>query len=174
MKQILLFLLCLGNVYAGVVNLSQDKANELIEQREKFFTQVFLVPYEPSKLLLDSDKKLVFIFFCKHPIKGGYEFPCGEVNGEEVGIRKYFIKATSIEEAYKIFEAKEQKLQKNVNMYDYGEEESNKDDEVGSYYVWDNRGRFWIINMGYDSGSITIYTQAKDYIEVIYQWSVDW
>ena len=30
MKWIVLFLLCLGNVYAGVVNLSQDKANEII------------------------------------------------------------------------------------------------------------------------------------------------
>lgn len=173
MKRIVLFLLCLGNVYAGVVNLSQDKANEIIGQREKFFTQVFLVPYDTSKLSLDSGKKLAFIDLCKYPAKG-YEFPCGKVNSEEVGIRKYFIKATSIEEAYKIFEAKEQKLQKNVNMYDYGEEESNKDDEVGSYYVWDNMGRFWVINMGYDSGSITIYTQTKDYIEVIHQWSVDW
>lgn len=59
-------------------------------------------------------------------------------------------------------------------MYDYGEKESSKDDEVGSYYVWDNMGRLWVINMGYDSGSITIYTQTKDYIEVIHQWSVDW
>ena len=173
MKWIVLFLLCLGNVYAGVVNLSQDKANELIGQREKFFTQVFLVPYDTSKLSLDSDKKLAFIDLCKYPA-GGYQFPCGNINGEEVGIRKYFIKAKSIEEAYKIFGAKGQKLQKNVNMYDYGEEESNKDDEVGSYYVWDNMGRFWIIAMGYDSGSITIYTQKEDIIEVIYQWSVDW
>ena len=108
MKWIVLFLLCLGNVCAGVVNLSQDKANEIIGQREKFFTQVFLVPYDTSKLSLDSDKKLAFIDLCKYPAKG-YEFPCGKVNGEEVGIRKYFIKATSIEEAYKIFEAKEQK-----------------------------------------------------------------
>ena len=126
-----------------------------------------------SKLSLDSGKKLAFIDLCKYPAKG-YEFPCGKVNGEEVGIRKYFIKATSIEEAYKIFEAKEQKLQKNVNMYDYGEEESNKDDEVGSYYVWDNMGRFWVINMGYDSGSITIYTQPtqKDKIDFAHQTKV--
>ena len=59
-------------------------------------------------------------------------------------------------------------------MYDYGEEESNKDDEVGCYYIWDNIERFWVINMGYDSGSITIYTQKEDVVEVIYQWSVDW
>ena len=45
---------------------------------------------------------------CKYPTKG-YEFPCGEVNGEEVGIRKYFIKAKSIEEAYKIFGGKRAK-----------------------------------------------------------------
>ena len=41
MKWIVLFLLCLGNVYAGVVNLSQDKANEIIGQREKFLPKSF-------------------------------------------------------------------------------------------------------------------------------------
>lgn len=165
MKQILFFLCLCVSVYAGTMGLSKDKASEMIEQREKFFTNAFLVPYDTERLSLDSSKKLAFIDLCKYRTEG-YEFPCGERSGEEIGIRKYFIKAKNIEEAYKIFETKGQKLQKNVNMYDYGEEESNKDDEVGSYYVWDN--------MGYDSGSITIYTQTKDYIEVIHQWSVDW
>lgn len=173
MKQILLFLCFYVSVYAGVVNLSKEQANEMIEQRAKFFTQVFLVPYDTQKLSLDSDKKLSFIDLCKYPAKG-YEFPCGEVYGEVNGIRKYFIKAKNIEEAYKIFEPKEQKLQRNVNIYDYGEEESNKDDEVGSYYIWDNVGRFWIINIGYDSGSITIFTQKNDMVEVIDQWNMHW
>lgn len=174
MKQILLFICLSVSAYAGVVNLSKDKANEIVEQRIKFFTQVFLVPYDTSKLSLDSIKKLAFIDLCKYPA-GGYQFSCGNINGEEVGIRKYFIKAKSIQEAYHLFEAQSalSAIPKS-NLYDYGEEESNKDDEVGIYYIWDIEGRFWIIGMGYDSGSITIYTQKEDIIEVIYQWSVDW
>lgn len=171
MKQILFFL-CVS-VYAGTMGLSKEKASEMIEQREKFFINAFLVPYDTGKLSLDSSKKLAFIDLCKYRTKS-YEFPCGERSGEEVGIRKYFIKAKSIEEAYKIFETKGQKLQRNVNIYDYGEAESNKDDEVGSYYIWDNVGRFWVISMGYDGGSMTIFTQKSDMVEVIYQWSVDW
>ena len=35
-------------------------------------------------------------------------------------------------------------------------------------------GRFWVINMGYDSGSITIYTQTtqKDKIDFAHQTKV--
>lgn len=173
MKQILFFLCLCVSVYAGTMRLSKDKASEMIGQREKFFTNAFLVPYDTERLSPDSGRKLAFIDLCKYRTKG-YEFPCGERSGEEVGIRKYFIKAKSIEEAYKIFETKGQKLQKNVNIYDYGGIESNKDDEVGSYYIWDNVGRFWVISMGYDGGSMTIFTQKSDMVEVIYQWSVDW
>lgn len=173
MKQMLLFVCLSVSVYAEVVNLSKDKANEIIKQRIKFFTQVFSVSYDTSKLSLDSDKKLAFIDLCKYSA-GGYQFPCGNINGEEVGIRKYFIKAKSIEEAYHLFKAQnELSAIPKSNLYDYGEE-SNKVDEVGIYYIWDTKDRFWVIGMGYDSGSITIYTQTKDYIEVIHQWSVDW
>lgn len=174
MKQILFFLCLCVSVYAGTMRLSKEKVNEMIEQRERFFTNAFLVPYDTENLSLDSDKKLVFIDLCKYRAKG-YQFPCGKRSSEEVGIRKYFIKATSIEEAYHLFETQnELSTIPKSNLYDYGEAESNKDDEVGSYYIWDTKGRFWVIAMGYDSGSITIYTQSKDYIEVIYQWSVDW
>ena len=91
MKQILLFLYFCASAYAGVVNLSKEQANEMIEQRTRFFTQVFLVPYDTQKLSLDSDKKLAFIDLCKYPAKG-YEFPCGEVYGEVNGIRNILLK----------------------------------------------------------------------------------
>lgn len=175
MKKFLFILcLCITNLGAETLNLNENVAHSMIEQRMKFFKEVFLVQYEKNKLSLDFDKKSYFIDLCKYPT-GGYQFPCGNINGEEVGIRKYFIEAKNIEEAYYLFKAQyELSTMPKINLYDYGKIKSNKEDEVGTYYIWDRQGRFWVINMGYDSGSITIYTQTKDYIEVIYQWSVDW
>ncbi len=49
-KQMLLFLYLSMSVYAGVMNLSKEKANEMIKQRAKFFTKVFLVPYNTKTL----------------------------------------------------------------------------------------------------------------------------
>ena len=73
MKQILFFLCLCVSVYAGTMELSKEKASEMIEQREKFFTNAFLVPYDTGKLSLDSSKKLAFIDLCKY-IMRGYSF----------------------------------------------------------------------------------------------------
>lgn len=129
--------------------------------------------YDKAKIEKDLTKKLDFIDLCKYPTSG-YSFACGKISGEEAGIRKYFIKDKSIEQAYKIFENHNLAFPKDTNLYDYSKAYSNKDDGVGSYYIWDNERRLWVINMGYDSGSIEIYTQTDKYVEVIYQWGVDW
>ncbi|TKX29416.1 hypothetical protein CQA38_04870 [Campylobacter sp. MIT 12-5580] len=175
MKKLIIFIsiLC-SSLYSGIVELSEDEANKLIEQRQGFFTPSLAVPYDKAKIELDFDKKLEFIDLCKYKTKG-YEFPCGEINDEKVGIRKYFIKTKSIAEAFVLFrDFNELETLPKINLYDYGEDKSNKEDEVGLYYIFDKEGRFWVIAMGYDSGSISIYKQEKEYIEVIYQWSVDW
>lgn len=120
-------------------------------------------------------KIILFLLICVNIEQVAMNSLVDNVNGEDIGIRKYFIKAKDIKEAYILFRQKhEMKTLPDKNLYDYGESESNKDDEVGTYYIHDIKGKFWVIGMGYDSGSITIYRQTKDYIEVIYQWSIDW
>lgn len=173
-KYAVFIVLFCGSLYSATIKIDDTQAATMIDEREKFFSEVFLVQYDETKIQKDSQNNLVFIDLCKYRTSG-YEFPCGNVNGENIGIRKYFIKAKDIKEAYILFRQKhEMKTLPDKNLYDYGESESNKDDEVGIYYIHDIKGKFWVIGMGYDSGSITIYRQTKDYIEVIYQWSIDW
>ena len=75
MKIILIFLCLFLNLYAGVMELSSDETNEMVEQRSKFFTQIFLVRYDKTKISLD-DQQLHYIDLCKYQ-PDGYQFPCG-------------------------------------------------------------------------------------------------
>lgn len=47
------------------MELSSDETNEMVEQRSKFFTQIFLVRYDKTKISLD-DQQLHYIDLCKY------------------------------------------------------------------------------------------------------------
>ncbi|RDU61624.1 hypothetical protein CQA53_09890 [Helicobacter didelphidarum] len=171
MRKIIL-LLCLSlSLKADIIKLDSEASSNLINEREMFFSEALGVAYDKVKIKRDS-KDMEFIDLCQYP-PSGYKFNCSTMNNEQiVGIKKYFIHTKSIQEAYETLNDSTEKLPTS-NIYDYGKEASNRDDEVGNYYIWD-KGRLWIIGMGYDSGSISIYQQKGDIVEVIYQWSVDW
>lgn len=171
MKKII-FLICLGiSLRAGVIELNNEISHSLISEREDFFSEAFDIVYDKAKTKLDS-KGFEFIDLCKYQLSG-YKFNCLSINKEQIaGIKKYFIHTENIQKAYKIFNNSNDELPK-TNIYDYGETESNIDDGVGNYYIWDN-GKIWIIKMGYDGGSITIYQQKSMMVEIIYQWSLEW
>jgi len=121
----LIFLICLGvSLRAGIIELNDEIADSLISERERFFSKVFDVVYDKSKIKLDS-KGLEFIDLCKYP-PSGYRFNCSSINNEQIaGIKKYFIHTENIQKAYKIFNNSNKELQK-TNIYDYGETKSNR------------------------------------------------
>ena len=99
-----------------------------------------------------------------------------DINSEESGIRKYFIKAKDMEENYNLLVEAEYQLPAlpTKNLYVYGQVDSNKEDGVWEITIFGtNKGRFWIIGISYDGGGISIYTQKKGGggVEVITQWS---
>lgn len=154
--------------YGGVMELSESQVQNLLPQQEDF-AEALALPYDESTLELDSSKNLRFMDLCKKSV--GEKFFCNKDYG--TGIRKYRINAPSIAEAHKLFTGSTESLPEK-SIYDYGEDEGSKEDEVGTYYVWDKQGRLWIIGRGYDSMSVTIYAQVKDHIEVIEESRMFW
>lgn len=161
--------------------LSDDEAKIELSAAKKYMQsimQVTTLKYDSSKIQTDENG-LEFIDLCKHRIVAGidYEDKCiiNQFDGEAIsGIAKYFIKAKSIDEAFKIYKQNDNIELPKSNSYDYSNDGSLKADGVGEWYLWDDKGGLWLVGRGYDSGSVAIFTQKGEFIEVIYQWNMFW
>ena len=164
--------------------LSDDYAKRVLDEIKKYmsfivspegFSALDALAYDSAKMQVDENNGLEFIDLCKHRIVDGvkyqgifqgetYDSNCivSDTQGEIDRIRKYFIKAKSIDEAFGLYYKTKDKAPKG-NVY--------KDDGVSIYYIWEN-GRLWISSSGYNGGSATIFTQKGDFVEVIYRWSI--
>ena len=163
--------------------LSDDYAKRVLDEIKKYmsfivspegFSALDALTYDSAKVQVDKNNDLEFIDLCKHRIVDGvkyqgifqgetYDSNCivSDTQGEIDRIRKYFIKAKSIDEAFGLYYKTKDKAPKG-NVY--------KDDGVSIYYIWEN-GRLWISSSGHNGGSVTIFTQKGDFVEVIYRWS---
>ena len=164
--------------------LSDDYAKRVLDEIKGYmsfivspegFSALDALAYDSAKVQVDENNGLEFIDLCKHRIVDGvkyqgifqsetYDSNCivSDTQGEIDRIRKYFIKAKSIDEAFGLYYKTKDKAPKG-NVY--------KDDGVSIYYIWEN-GRLWISSSGYNGGSATIFTQKGDFVEVIYRWSI--
>lgn len=145
------------------------------------FNALDALTYDSAKVQVDENNGLEFIDLCKHRVVDGakyqgvtYDSNCivsdTHSEGELDGLRKYFIKAKSIDEAFGLYYKTKDKAPKG-NVYTYCCDEGLKEDGVGSWFIWEN-GRLWIKGSGYDSGSATIFAQKGDFVEVIYRWTI--
>ncbi len=149
------------------------------------FNALDALTYDSAKVQVDENNGLEFIDLCKHRVVAGVKYQSvfeGETydsncivsdthsEGELDGLRKYFIKAKSIDEAFGLHYKTKDKAPKG-NVYTYCCDEGLKEDGVGSWFIWEN-GRLWIKGSGYDGGDATIFTQKGDFVEVIYRWTI--
>ena len=149
------------------------------------FNELDALTYDSAKVQVDENNGLEFIDLCKHRVVAGVKYQSvfeGETydsncivsdthsEGELDGLRKYFIKAKSIDEAFGLYYKTKDKAPKG-NVYTYCCDEGLKEDGVGSWFIWEN-GRLWIKGSGYDSGDATIFTQKGNFVEVIYRWTI--
>lgn len=149
------------------------------------FNALDALTYDSAKVQVDENNGLEFIDLCKHRVVAGVKYQSvfeGETydsncivsdthsEGELDGLRKYFIKAKSIDEAFGLYYKTKDKAPKG-NVYTYCCDEGLKEDGVGSWFIWNN-GRLWIKGSGYDGGDATIFTQKGDFVEVIYRWTI--
>lgn len=170
--------------------LSDDDAKTRLDELKQYisfivspqdFSELDALAYDRAKVQIDDENSLEFIDLCKHRVVAGvkyqsvidYESNCliSDIHkGELDGIRKYFIKAKSIDEAFGLYYKTKDKAPKG-NAYIYCCDEGLKEDGVGTWYIWDN-GRLWVGGSGYDSGDVAIFTQKGEIVEVIYRWSI--
>lgn len=181
MKKLLAFvIISCSVVFAGMQILNDDEAKIYLSVAKKYMQsimQVTTLKYDKPKIQI-NENGLEFIDLCKHRIVAGidYEDKCiTHQSGEAIsGIEKYFIKAKSIDEAFRIHKQNDSVKLPKSNSYDYGNDEGLKGDGVGEWYLWDDDGRLWLVGKGYDSGSVAIFTQKGEFVEVIYRWNIFW
>ncbi|MGX2985193.1 hypothetical protein ACWIWK_06975 [Helicobacter sp. 23-1048] len=176
--------------------LSDDDAKRVLDETKQYmsfivspqgFSALDALVYDSTKVQVDENNGLEFIDLCKHRIVDGVRYQEGIFEGETYdsnncivsdthsegeldGLRKYFIKAKSIDEAFGLYYKTKDKAPKG-NVYTYCCDEGLKYDGVGNWYIWEN-GRLWVSGSGYDSGDATIFTQKGDFVEVIYRWTI--
>ena len=176
--------------------LSDDDAKRVLDETKQYmsfivspkgFSALDALAYDSAKVQVDENNGLEFIDLCKHRIVDGVRYQEGIFEGETYGsnncivsdihsegeldgLRKYFIKAKSIDEAFGLYYKTKDKAPKG-NVYTYCCDEGLKYDGVGNWYIWEN-GRLWVSGSGYDSGDATIFTQKGDFVEVIYRWTI--
>lgn len=189
MKKLLTFVILSCSVaFGGDVNPKSNYAtlndNEVkieLSAAKKYMQsimQVTTLKYNNSKIQTDENG-LEFIDLCKHRIVAGidYEDKCiiNQFDDEAISsIAKYFIKAKSIDEEFRIYKQNDSVKLPKSNSYDYSNDGSLKWDGVGEWYLWDDKGGLWLVGRGYDSGSVAIFTQKGEFIEVIYRWNIFW
>lgn len=182
MKKLLAFvIISCSVVFAGMQILNDDEAKIELSVAKKYMQsimQITTLKYDSSKIQIDENG-LEFIDLCKHRIVAGidYEDKCfiNQFDDEAIsGIAKYFIKAKSIDEAFRIYHKDNNIKLPKSNSYDYGNDEGLKGDGVGTWYLWDDEGQLWLVGRGYDSGSVAIFTQKGEFVEIIYRWNMFW
>lgn len=132
---------------SNYATLSDNEAKIELGAAKKYMQsimQVTTLKYDSSKIQTDENG-LEFIDLCKHRIVAGidYEDKCiiNQFDSEAISsIEKYFIKAKSIDEAFKIYKQNDNIKLPKSNSYDYGNDEGLKGDGVGEWYLWDDKG----------------------------------